>query len=410
MPSTLTNLAMDELMLFNPPESIKKGTAAKKIPMDRLGTSQRKINGYETAIYSAGPKFRNGNTLLAKITPCLENGKTAFVDILNAGEVAFGSSEFIVIRAIDGISNSRFNYYLARSPAFRDKAIKCMEGTSGRKRVNENELKKQILPIPDLESQKSIAEILSALDDKIELNARVNSELEAMARSLYDYWFVQFDFPDENKRPYKSAGGEMVFNASLNRHIPKGWEVLSLEKRLNFDRGTEFGADVYIESPKDTTNLVKFYRVGDMDNTGNNYIPADLPNIPMLKSGDLAVSFDGSVGRIAFGLNGSYSSGIRKIYDKQGIISSATLLFIFRNDFIQGTIKQYASGSNILHASAAIPHLLIPFVSSVYAKFQEQAEPIYQQLLENKAESARLAALRDFLLPMLMNGQVCVAA
>lgn len=198
----------------------------------------------------------------------------------------------------------------------------------------------------------------------------------------------------------------MVFDPTFKREIPKGWVALKLEERLNFDRGTEFGSDAYVENMVGNPDYIKFYRVGDMDNTGNNYISANLPNMPRLTEYDLAVSFDGSVGRIAFGLNGAYSSGIRRISDKQGILDSSTLLFIFSSDAMQGIIKQYASGSNILHASSAIKHLAIPFDSAVYAEFQKTAQPIYHKMVDMKSENARLAELRDFLLPMLMNGQV----
>jgi type I restriction enzyme S subunit len=110
---------------FNPSESIIKGSVAKKIPMGALTEFQRKINGFEYSEYNSGPKFRNGDTVVAKITPCLENGKTAFVDILNNGEIAFGSSEFIVLRQTE-FTDPEFIYYFARSPIFRERAISCM--------------------------------------------------------------------------------------------------------------------------------------------------------------------------------------------------------------------------------------------------------------------------------------------
>ena len=135
----ITN-TIGEFIDFNPSEKLQKNKIAKKIPMDKLGTFERKIKGFVFAEYQSGPKFRNNDTLVAKITPCLENGKTAFVNILDSEEVAFGSSEFIVLRN-NKLSDAKFIYYLARSPYFREKAISCMEGTSGRKRVNETALK-----------------------------------------------------------------------------------------------------------------------------------------------------------------------------------------------------------------------------------------------------------------------------
>lgn len=214
---------------FNPREQLAKGALAKSVPMAMLKEFQRQITGYEIKAFNGGAKFRNGDTLLAKITPCLENGKTAFVDILDDGEVAFGSTEFIVLRAKNE-TNPEFLYYFAISPDFRKRAIECMEGTSGRQRVNENALKTLELPIPEPQIQQSIAAVLSALDKKIALNKQINARLEEMAKTLYDYWFVQFDFPDANGKPYKSSGGDMVFDETLKREIPKGWEVRSLNQ------------------------------------------------------------------------------------------------------------------------------------------------------------------------------------
>ncbi|WP_202962905.1 restriction endonuclease subunit S [Chryseobacterium sp. P1-3] len=151
--SNWKQISIGEFIDFNPHESIKKGSIARKIGMDKLGIFQRKINGSENLEYSAGPKFRNKDTLVAKITPCLENGKTAYVDNLNEGEVAFGSSEFIVLRENEN-SDSKFIYYLARSPLFRERAISCMEGTSGRKRVNEGALKRQEILVPTTKTEQ----------------------------------------------------------------------------------------------------------------------------------------------------------------------------------------------------------------------------------------------------------------
>ena len=112
-----------------------------------------------------------------------------------------------------------------------------MEGTSGRQRVNENTLETLELPIPEPQTQKSIAAILSALDKKIALNKQINARLEEMAKTLYDYWFVQFDFPDANGKPYKSSGGDMVFDETLKREIPKGWEPFKLSELVTLSKG-----------------------------------------------------------------------------------------------------------------------------------------------------------------------------
>lgn len=174
---------------FNPRLSIKKGTIATKITMDKLRPFTKKIPETEQATFSGGAKFQNGDTIMARITPCLENGKTAFVDILEDGEVAFGSTEFIVLRARDGISDPQFVYYLATSPFFRNIAIKSMVGSSGRQRVQQSVLDALELTVPTLAEQQIIGSFLATLDRKIELNQRINENLAALLQCVYQQQF-----------------------------------------------------------------------------------------------------------------------------------------------------------------------------------------------------------------------------
>jgi type I restriction enzyme S subunit len=167
-----------DLINFNPRESIPKGTMAKKVAMEQLQPFTMTIPSYEIALFNGGSKFRNGDTLMARITPCLENGKTAQVNILEENEVGFGSTEFIVLRAKPGISDKDFIYYLAISPLLRDKAIKSMVGSSGRQRVQQGVLNDIELFVPQLEEQIEIGRTLRALDDKITINTAINHHLE----------------------------------------------------------------------------------------------------------------------------------------------------------------------------------------------------------------------------------------
>ena len=164
---------------FNPRLSIKKGTLATKVAMDKLQPFTKKIPSTERAEFAGGSKFCNGDTIMARITPCLENGKTAFVDILADGEVAFGSTEFIVMRAKEGVSDPQFIYYLATSPAFRNVAIKSMVGSSGRQRVQQGVLDELELSVPPLDEQRKIGAFLAAIDQKIAINNTINDNLAA---------------------------------------------------------------------------------------------------------------------------------------------------------------------------------------------------------------------------------------
>ena len=169
---------LGDMILFNPIEKMIKGTKYRKISMDKILPYNRDIYDFEYDFYSGGAKFRNRDTIMARITPCLENGKTAYISCLDGDETAFGSTEFIVLREKKGYSDSKFIYYLAISPQLRQIAIKSMIGSSGRQRVQLDVLENHSICLPSLKEQKAIANVLSSLDDKIAINKRINDNLE----------------------------------------------------------------------------------------------------------------------------------------------------------------------------------------------------------------------------------------
>lgn len=177
--STWFRIRAADFIDFNPRLSINKGAIATKIAMDKLLPFTKKIPMTEKAGFTGGSKFCNGDTIMARITPCLENGKTAFVDVLNDGEIGFGSTEFIVMRAKKGISDPQFIYYLATSPFFRHIAIKSMVGSSGRQRVQQGVLDELELTVPPLGEQKKIGSFLARLDERIALNNKINDNFAA---------------------------------------------------------------------------------------------------------------------------------------------------------------------------------------------------------------------------------------
>lgn len=170
---------LSEFAEFNPKETISKGTIAKKVSMDILRPFCRDIPTFVLEKYNGGTKFRNGDTIMARITPCLENGKTAKVDILEEGEVGFGSTEYIVFRPIEQVSDPDYLFYLICSPLVRDSAIKSMVGSSGRQRVQTSVLEQLEIDAPELEIQKRIGGLLKSIDDKIEFNNAINNNLAA---------------------------------------------------------------------------------------------------------------------------------------------------------------------------------------------------------------------------------------
>ena len=212
---------LSDIVEFNPTERLPKGAIAKKISMDMLQPFTKDVFQYELQPYNGGAKFRNGDTIMARITPCLENGKVSKVNILTQGEVGFGSTEYIVLRAIPNASDPDFIYYLTISDFVRAPAIKSMVGSSGRQRVQQNVLETLKLPLPPYDEQKKIAAILSALDEKIAINRAINENLERQAQALFKSWFVDFE-PVSNYGFIESAIGA----------IPCGWRIYTLSEFL----------------------------------------------------------------------------------------------------------------------------------------------------------------------------------
>ena len=378
---------------FNPTESISKGKVAKKIPMGSLTEFQRKINSFEYCKYKSGPKFRNGDTIMAKITPCLENGKTAFVDVLDEEEIAFGSSEFIVLRKTPN-TDPMFIYYLAISPTFRKRAISCMEGTSGRKRVSEKTLKYFELNFPPIENQKQIAKVLSDLDTKIELNNKINTELEAMAKLIYDYWFVQFDFPDENGKPYKSSGGKMVYNEELKREIPEGWgfdiigNLLAKEQLGGKTLSSEYLVSGSIPIIDQSTNFI----CGYTDDKAKRIVT----KVPRIVFGDHTrilklINFDFARG----------ADGTQVLLSKEERVPQ----HFFYHSLLKIDLSNYGYARHFKFLKDT--KTIMPSID-IANQFEEKAKVWYDMVWANKRQNQKLAELRDWLLPMLMNGQVRV--
>lgn len=185
----MTKYKLGEIIELNPRESIKKGNITRKIAMDDLGEFKRDIESYSYSEYKGGTKFRNYDTLMARITPCLENGKTSFVNILEENEVAFGSTEYFVFRAKQDIINPYYLYYLVTTDKFREVAIKSMSGTSGRQRVQKDQILDFSVDLPSLEDQEKIMKPLKLIDDKISLNTKLNTNLFELVNIIFQQSF-----------------------------------------------------------------------------------------------------------------------------------------------------------------------------------------------------------------------------
>jgi type I restriction enzyme S subunit len=287
----------------------------------------------------------------------------------------------------------------------------------------------ELLIHKDLPTQKSIAKVLSDLDAKIELNNKINRELEAMAKTLYDYWFVQFDFPNADGKPYKSSGGKMVYNAELKREIPEGWEVKTISKWIKKDKSGDWGKE---EAEGNYQLEVSCIRGADLNGlNGNGELKAPTRFIleknsnKLLENHDLIVEISGgsptqSTGRLAFITEETLERFTTPIicsnFCKALTLKDETYLFnfvyqwnrLYDNGSLFGWEGKTSGIKNLLFESFVTNHKEVYPPSNLANKFYDFAKPIHGQIQKNLMQNQHLTALRDWLLPMLMNGQVRV--
>lgn len=263
-------------------------------------------------------------------------------------------------------------------------------------RIALNELGNFPIYIPDLKTQQSIAAVLSALDKKIALNKQINARLEEMAKTLYDYWFVQFDFPGANGKPYKSSGGDMVFDETLKREIPKGWEVKSLGDWAEIRKGT-----LITEKTANTNGDIKVISAG----VDFSYYH-DVANRP---KNTITISASGAnAGFVNFWREPIFACDCTTITNS---VIGRTLYILNFLKIVQDFIYQQARGSAQPHVYPKdIEGLKIIVPPDLLLKrFGEFVENWNLKIANNEKQNHQLTQLRDFLLPMLMNGQVSVA-
>ena len=368
--------------------------------MDKIEPKTKEIPSYELTEYKGGVKFRNGDILMARITPCLENGKISQVSILDYNEIGAGSTEFIVLREKEGISDKDFIYYLSNSEYFKEPAIKSMVGSSGRQRVQRDVVENLEIYVPPLETQKKIGKVLSFFDKKISLNKKINKNLEKTLITIFNSWFINFENYDNSKG--------MKIDESYGE-IPVDWSVEMLEDYVDFVTGVEPGSKNYHEKPE--PHDIPFLRVGDLGSRDNGvFIDPSLSKNKILKYDDIVLSLDATIGIVKMGLEGAYSTGMRKLVIKNDNINQPFLYCLVKSNRIQRIIETFATGTTILHAGKSIKHM--NFVLSdkkTMDDFGKIGNPIISIILTNLKEIEYLTNLRDTLLPKLMSGEIDVS-
>lgn len=377
-----------------------------------------KENTSKTDIYYTGPIREE--FILKKgdiITPLTEQaigllGTTAMIP--QSGKY-IQSQDVALITCKDEKLDHLFCYYLISSDIVKKQLSAAAQQTKIR-HTSPDKIMDCTVWIPEMAVQQRIGKALYDIDKKIALNTRMSAELEAMAKQIYDYWFVQFDFPDENGKPYKSSGGKMVYNEKIKREIPEGWDVKLLEEILSLLRDGTHNPPKRVESgiPLLTgTMFGKFF----IDHSLATYITeVDYNNIHKQykpQSGDIILTKIGTIGNVNYLRNKDIplaihcNSALLRFPLSMGksfpLFLCKSQLFSLRLKAMKGqSVQEFVSLDKIGSVRMEIPN------NELISLFNQKVDKIFDEITNLSEEIESLSHLRDSLLPMLMNGQVTV--
>ncbi len=369
----------------SPSVKLKRGMKYSFVPMDVVGGQHKfPLEVKRKSFSGGGAKFANGDTIFARITPCLENGKIAKIKDLEKG-VGFGSTEFFVFRGRDGVSDSDFVYYLSRTDTIRDPAVKSMVGASGRQRADKSVIDNLEISVPSISIQKQIAGILSTYDDLIENNARRIKILEELAQAIYKEWFVYFRFPGYEKV-------KMVDSNTEFGKIPEGWEVEKLGDKINILRGKNITKNTIVP--------------GKVPVIAGGMTPAYFHNKANVEGPAITVSASGA------------NSGYIKLYHEDiwasdcSYINKNSTSFVYyyflllKNRQVEVTGLQRGSAQPHVYPKDLARLLIVDPPEELVHSFEERVESMFGGKNNFQLQNQNLRQARDLLLPKLVNGEI----
>ena len=414
MESDWLKITFSEAILINPSVPLKRGILYSYVDMQSIDVNRKFVYEKEERIFNGGgSRFKYKDVLMARITPCLENGKIAVFN--SKSNEGFGSTEFIIFREKPNFSTSDFIYYLTSWDYVKNFAITNMSGTSGRQRVPTSSFEHLIINLPPLSEQKAIAHILSSFDDKIELNRQMNETLEAMARAIFKSWFVDFD-PVSAKRSGRQPAGMDTATADLFPDefeesslglIPKGWELKSLDEIANFLNG--LALQKYPPNSEEYLPVIKIaeLRKGITEQSAKASI--DIPSDYIVENGDILFSWSGSlVNCIWCGGKGALNQHLFKVtstkypkwfYYQWVNYHLPEFQFIAAS---KATTMGHIQRHHLKEAKVITPSF------TLLSSMDKIMNPLFEQVINSNLESHTLATLRDTLLPKLMSGEIRV--
>ncbi|WP_418289060.1 restriction endonuclease subunit S [Leyella stercorea] len=350
--------------------------------------------------------FKQGDVLVANIRPYLKK-------VWYADSEGGCSSDVLVFRAKNG-HDSNFLYAVLMQDTFFDYA---MQGAKGSKmpRGDKDQIMRYEIPTFSTDEEEDIGKMVVDITSKIAINRRINDNLEAMARQLYDYWFVQFDFPNKEGKPYKSSGGAMVYNERLKREVPIGWEVENLIDFAEIKNGAtpstadeaNYGGDIVWITPKDLSDQQsKFVYQGERNITEQGF---DSCSTSILPTNSVLMSSRAPIGLVSIAKHEVCTNQGFKSFIPKSISDSIYLYYYIKHNIKQ--IEQLGTGTTFKEVSrddlCKFPILTIG-AKDIYVQWIELQNGIADKQLALTKEIAALTKQRDELLPLLMNGQASV--
>ena len=344
--------------------------------------------------------YQSGDILVANIRPYLK--KIWFAD-----REGGASADVLVFRAKSGHSQE-FLYASLLQDSFYDYVMKGVKG-SKMPRGDKDQIMRYPIPRLSLTAEECIGNMIRSFCAKIDVNRRINDNLEAMARQLYDYWFVQFDFPNEEGKPYKSSGGAMVWNEKLKREIPQGWHCGTLLDIAEYTNG--LACQKYRPTDDNKLPVIKIKEMHDGLSVDTEWVKADIPDDVKVFDGDVLFSWSASLEVMlwAYG-NGGLNQHIFKVTSKNCYPRS---FYFYQLIHYIGVFKQMAEARKTTMGHITQDHLrqstiALPPNVDIANKLEEKLCPIFDAIVKNNQEIMALTKQRDELLPLLMNGQASV--
>ena len=318
-----------------------------------------------------------------------------------------------VVRPKDERINIKWLYYFFLSPAWKAFIDNNTVKGSTVNRISIEDFPKFKIPLIDRLEQDRIVNALSVLDDKIDNNIAINDNLEQQIKYLYNYWFLQYNFPNQHNMPYKSSGGKIIYNNQLKKGIPENWAVVSLNTLCDILSGYSFQSNDYVDNGKYRLITIKNVQDSGVNLNVDNYInilPTKLPDYCILKPENILMSLTGNVARVGLMYDNNCLLNQRVALVKPKKAQNNSFLYaLFKSDTIRITLEGLAIGTSQKNLSPIdAGNISIPYNESVVSAFSDFIEAKIKQIVRNSSENLSLCELRDWLLPILMNGQATI--